>query len=159
MQQDVNQFRIVRQKIIVFPDRRPGQHDQEYSEFEQNEDDQDAQNAVHWKELALAQYSDAFADVTVVNVHRVDLLETLQRSLGLAGQFLRHAQVILQRQDGFQIEAGCLQRAFVPERRDFRLTFLHESQSEQRTTLHRVADDLSAIVRLRHLLELADRFF
>src|SRR5882762_8433216 len=93
----------------------------------------------------LLKGSDAFGHVTIVDIHRVDLGETLQRRFRLARRFLSYAQIIPQGERAFRIIAGGLQSALVPDRRDGRLALLHEGQAEERAALHRVAESPPAI--------------
>src|SRR3979490_1188064 len=83
---------------------------------------------------------DAFGHVTIVDVHRVDLGETLQRRFRLARRFLSYAQIIPQGERAFRIIAGGLQSALIPDRGDGRLALLHERQAQERAALPRATE-------------------
>jgi len=86
------------------------------------------------------------------------LFEKFGRGL-VPGQLLCHSQIIPQRKDGFLFESRSLQRAFVPDCGNGRLSFFHESQAQQGATLHRIAKRRSLIGRFGDSLELADGLF
>src|SRR3979490_1993357 len=93
----------------------------------------------------LLKGSDALGHVTIVDVHRVDLGETLQRRFRLARRFLSYAQIIPQGERAFRIIAGGLQSTLIPDRRDGRLALLHERQAEKRAALHGVPEGAPTI--------------
>src|SRR5712691_5918305 len=107
---------------------------------------------------ALPQRGDALGDVTVINVHRVDLYIALSRGGFITGQLLRQAQVIAERKNGLRVEPRSGQRSFVPHRRDLRLPFVYERQPQKCTALHGITEWSAAVNSLGNLLELADGF-
>src|ERR1039458_6471096 len=87
----------------------------------------------------LPEKGDAFGNIPVIDVHRVDLGKTAVCRCLFARQILRHSQIIPQREDGFLIQARRFQSPLVPDCGNRRLFLLHERQAQQRTTLHGVA--------------------
>src|SRR2546430_9766900 len=73
-----------------------------------------------------------FGHVAIVDVHRVNLGETLQRRFSLARRFLSYTQIIPQGERAFRIIAGSLQGALIPDRGNGWLALLHEGRSEER---------------------------
>src|SRR5260370_16552731 len=88
----------------------------------------------------LLKGSNAFGHVTIVDIHRVNLGETLQRRFRLARRFLSYAQIIPQGERAFRIIARGLQSTLIPDRRDGRLALLHARQTEKRAALHAVPE-------------------
>src|SRR4029077_14445258 len=70
---------------------------------------------------AFLECCDAVGYVTVINIHRINLAEAIERGLFLACFIERQSQIVAQCQDGFLLEAGDFQRALIPERGNFRL--------------------------------------
>src|SRR5437016_8427853 len=99
-----------------------------------------------------------FGHVAIVDVHRVNLGETLQRRFRLARRFLSYAQIIPQGERAFRIIAGSVQSALVPDRSDSWLALLHEGQAQKRAALHGVAESAAAVAGFGNFLEFADGF-
>src|SRR5260370_29369437 len=105
----------------------------------------DKQNSVAARKASgsadgLLKSSDAFGHTTVVDVHRVDLGETLQRRFRLARRFLSHTQIIPQGERAFRIIPGALQGALIPDRGDGRLALFPVGDAEKNAALHGVAE-------------------
>src|SRR2546423_1712583 len=107
----------------------------------------------------LLKGSNAFGHVAIVDVHRVNLGETLQRRFRLARRFLSYTQIIPQGERAFRIIAGSLQGALIPDGGNGRLALLHKGQTEKCAALHGVAELASAIGGFGNFLELADGLF
>src|SRR5256885_1972220 len=107
----------------------------------------------------LLKSSNAFGHVAIVDVHRVDLGETLEPLSRLARRFLSYSQIIPQGERAFRIIAGSLQGALIPNGRDGRLALFHEGQAQKRAALHGVAEGAPAIAGFGNFLELADGLF
>src|SRR5205807_5920919 len=135
--------REVTEKKILLPVAGPRQIEKHCSHFECKYDQQCAIKPVHGSAKfrpvgigsgsadGLLKGSDALGHVTIVDVHRIDLGETLQRSFRLARRFLSYAQIIPQGERAFRIIAGSVQSALVPYRSDSWLALLHEGQAQQ----------------------------
>src|SRR5438046_2336095 len=100
-----------------------------------------------------------FGHVAIVDVHRVNLGETLQRRFSLARRFLSYTQIIPQGERAFRVIAGSLQGALIPDRGNGWLALLHEGQTEKCAALHGVAEGAPAIGGFGNFLELADGLF
>src|SRR5579863_6309436 len=70
------------------------------------------------RRLVLLQRSDAVGNVAVINVHRINLTEAIERRVGLAGRVQRHRQVVAQRQHCFLIEPRHFKGPLIPQRRN-----------------------------------------
>jgi hypothetical protein len=91
--------KVVEEKIL-FPKGGPRKIEKQCSHFEADDDQQRAEDTVHsWEGIAcinrcrvsangLLESSDAIGDVSVIDVHRVDLGKTLQRCFRLTRRFL-----------------------------------------------------------------------
>ena len=103
MKHDVDQGRKMVEKEVLLPEGRPREIEEQGSHFEANNDQQRAKDTVHGYEGiacisecrvsadGLLKSSNAVSDITVVNVHRVDLRETLERCFRLTCGFLGNA--------------------------------------------------------------------
>ena len=67
----------------------------------------------------LLQRGDAVGNVAVINIHRINLAEAVERRVGLARHVERHRQIVAQRQNRFLIEPRHIERALIPQRRRF----------------------------------------
>src|SRR5690349_7155773 len=104
----------------------------------------------------LLKSSDALTHIAIIDVHRVDLRETLQRRVRLARRLLSYTQVIPHREGTFRVQVGGAKRALVPDGRDAGLAFFHEGKPQQRAALHNVRERPAALGGLGDLLEFAD---
>src|SRR5579859_182016 len=102
--------------------------------------------------------SDTISDVAIIDIHRVDLGETLQRCFRLTRGFLGNPQIIPQREDAFRLDARSTKGALIPDGGDTRLAFLHKGEAEKSAALHYVAEGLAAVRGLGHFLKFADGF-
>src|SRR5256714_15262194 len=84
----------------------------------------------------LLKSSNAFGHVAIVDVHRVNLGETLQRRFRLARRFLSYTQIIPQGERAFRIIAGSLQGAPIPDRGNGGLRLLPQGQTGKGAELH-----------------------
>ncbi len=103
MKHDMDQRGEMAEKEVLLPEGRPWEIEEQGSHFEANNDQQRTKDTVHGDEGiacinecrisadGLLKSSDAIRDVTVVNVHRVDLRETLERCFRLTCGFLGNA--------------------------------------------------------------------
>src|SRR5690348_4782319 len=103
MQKNGHKRRVVAKKKILFPVARPRQIEKHCAHFERKYDKQCAIKPGHGSAKfrsaedgsgstdGLLKGGDALGHVTVVDVHRVDLGETLQRRFRLARRFLSYA--------------------------------------------------------------------
>src|SRR5207237_2756016 len=171
MQQDGAKQRRVIQKKVLFPIDGPGQIEQQRSHLEGEYNPKCARNPAYrcmeihpaWMHVGSAdgplKSSEAFREVEVVDVHRVDLGKILQRRFRLARRLLGHTQIIPQGKHTFRIDSGSVQSALVPNRGDGRLALFHKGEAQQRAALHGVAEGAAIVAGLGDFLELADGFF
>src|SRR6185437_3883203 len=170
MQHDGDKRRKMDQKKILLPEGGPREIEEQSSHFEANNDQQSAQDAVHGYEKVpwireftkstdrFLEGSDAVSDVAIIDIHRVDLGETLQRCFRLTRGFLGNPQIIPQREDAFRLDARSTEGALIPDGGDARLAFLHKGEAEKSAALHYVAEGLAAVRGLGDFLKFADGF-
>lgn len=103
MKYNVDERRKVAEKKVLFPEGGPWEIEKQCSHFKANDDQQRAKDAVHGQEGitcisecqnsadGLLESSDTISDVTIINVHRIDLGKTLQRCCRLTRGFLGNA--------------------------------------------------------------------
>src|SRR5690348_2202554 len=102
--------------------------------------------------------SDTISDIAIIDIHRIDLGETLQRCFRLTSGFLGNPQIIPQREDAFRLDAGSTEGALIPDSGNARLAFLHKSQTEKGAALHDIAEGLATVRGLGDFLKFADGF-
>src|SRR6266478_2021475 len=105
------------------------------------------------------QSGDSFGHVTIIDIGRVDLRETLQRRFQFARRFLGHTQIIQQGEGTFGVHIRGAQGAFVPDSGDAGLAFFHEGETQQGAALHGVAERFAAVRGLGDFLKFADGLF
>src|SRR5437016_1288165 len=171
MEKNGHERREVTEKKILLPVAGPRQIEKHCAHFERKYDQQCAIKPAHGSVKfrpagngsgstdGLLKGGDAFGHVTIVDVHRIDLGETLQRRFRLARRLLSYAQIIPQGERAFRIIAGSLQSALVPDRGNGWLALLHEGQTEKCAALHGVAEGAPAIGGFGNFLELAGGLF
>src|SRR5438445_1276590 len=170
MEKNGHERREVTEKKILLPVAGPRQIEKHCAHFERKYDQQCAIKPAHGSVKfrpagngsgstdGLLKGGDAFGHVTIVDVHRVDLGETLERRFRLARRFLSYPQIIPQGERAFRIIARSFQSALIPDRGDSRLALIHESQAQKGAALHGVAEGAAAIAGFSNFLEFADGF-
>lgn len=85
------------QKKVLFPEIGPGEIEEKGTHLQTKNDQNYAQRFIHERELAPGQMrsagrflkrGDAVRDITVVNIGRIDLRETLERRFYITRRFL-----------------------------------------------------------------------
>src|SRR5271155_2988443 len=82
------------------------------------------------RELVLLQFGDSIGNVAIVDIHCVDLAETIERLFRFAGIFKRHREIVAQGENSVLLEPGHFKGALVPDGSNLGLAFIHETKSE-----------------------------
>src|SRR5438445_13150511 len=109
-------LRKMREEIVVLPVVSPWEIEKERAHLQAKNDQNDAKRFIHERRSVcprkqrlasgLLKRGNAFRDVAVVNVARIDLRKTFQRRFNVTCGFLSNAYIIPQGENGFRVDAG-----------------------------------------------------
>src|ERR1700690_3806667 len=108
--------------------------------------------------LVVLQRGDAVRNVAVIDIHRINLAETIECFVGLSGHLQGYAQVVSQCENCFLVQGRHIQSALIPESRNFRFALVSKRKRQQNSAIHRVTEGLSFLNRFCHLLKFTDGF-